>query len=296
MMVAQSPSKTRSRRPAMRALAVLTAVAVGLASVPARPQTGSSAGIPMIRDAEIEQLLRDYTAPIFRVAGLTDQNIHAVIIDDKSFNAFVMDAHRIFVNVGALMQTTTPNQMIGVLAHETGHIVGGHLSKIRQELANVQTAALIGLLLGVGAIAAGAHSGNVDTGNIGMAAITAPQALGLNRLLAYQRAQEESADRAGVRFLTMTGQSAKGMYDTFKRFADQGMFQARYVDPYAQNHPMPQERMDALETLVKTQYWDKKDPPELQHRHDMMRAKMYGFLEHPDVVLRHYPMTDNSLP
>jgi len=280
----------------MRAVAALTAAAVGLASVPARAQTGSSAGIPMIRDAEIEQLLRDYTAPLFHVAGLTDQNIHVVIIDDKSFNAFVMDAHRIFINVGALMQAKTPNQVIGVLAHETGHIVGGHLSKIRQELANVQTAALVGLLLGVGAIVAGAHSGNADTGNIGMAAITAPQALGLNRLLAYQRAQEESADRAGVRFLTMTGQSAKGMYDTFKQFADESLFAAQGANPYFQNHPMPQERMAALTELVKTPYWAKKDPPELQFRHDMMRAKLFGFTERPATILAHYPSTDTSLP
>jgi predicted Zn-dependent protease len=280
----------------MRAIAALTAAAVGLASFPARPQTGSSAGIPMIRDAEIEQLLRDYTAPTFRVAGLTDQNIHVVIIDDKSFNAFVMDAHRIFINVGALMQATTPNQVIGVLAHETGHIVGGHLSKIRQELANVQTAALIGLLLGVGAIAAGARSGSADTGNVGLAAITAPQALGLNHLLAYQRAQEESADRAGVRFLTMTGQSAKGMYDTFKRFADESLFSAQGANPYFQNHPMPQERMAALTELVKTPYWAKKDSPELQFRHDMMRAKLFGFTERPATILAHYPSTDTSLP
>jgi predicted Zn-dependent protease len=280
----------------MRAAAALTAAAVGLATVPARPQTGSNVGIPMIRDAEIEQLLRDYTAPIFRVAGLADQNIHVVIIDDKSFNAFVMDAHRIFINVGALMQAKTPNQVIGVLAHETGHIVGGHLSKIRQELANVQTATLVAMLLGVGALVAGSRSGNTDTGNIGMAAIMAPQAMGLNRLLAYQRAQEESADRAGVRFLTMTGQSAKGMYDTFKHFADESLFAAQGANPYFQNHPMPQERMAALTELVKTPYWAKKDPPELQFRHDMMRAKLYGFTERPATVLAHYPSTDTSLP
>jgi predicted Zn-dependent protease len=280
----------------VRAIAALTAATVGLASFPALPQTGANAGIPMIRDAEIEQLLRDYTAPIFRVAGLADQNIHVVIIDDKSFNAFVMDAHRIFINVGALTQATTPNQVIGVLAHETGHIVGGHLSRLRQELANVQTAALIGLLLGIGAIVAGAHSGNVDAGNVGMAAMTAPQALGLNRLLSYQRAQEESADRAGVRFLTMTGQSAKGMYDTFKHFADESLFSAQGINPYFQNHPMPQERMSALTVLVKTPYWNKKDPQELQFRHDMMRAKLFGFTERPATILAHYPLTDTSLP
>lgn len=280
----------------MRAVAALTAATVALASFPARSQTGANAGIPMIRDAEIEQLLRDYTTPIFRVAGLSDQNIHVVIIEDKSFNAFVMDAHRIFINVGALMQATTPNQIIGVLAHETGHIVGGHLSKIRQELANIQTTALVGMLLGIGAVVAGARSGSADVGNVGMAAITAPQALGLNRLLAYQRAQEESADRAGVRFLTMSGQSAKGMYDTFKHFADESLFAAQGANPYFQNHPMPQERMAALTELVKTPYWAKKDPPELQFRHDMMRAKLVGFTERPGSVLARYPSTDTSLP
>jgi len=296
MIVARSPSKVRPVKPASRAIAIVVAAALALASVPARAQTGSNAGIPMIRDAEIEQLLRDYTAPILKVAGLDNQNVKVVIINNSSFNAFVMDAHRIFVNTGALMQATVPNQLIGVFAHETGHIVGGHLSKMRQELANAQTAMIVAMLLGVGAMVAGAHSGNTDMGNIGGAVFTAPQALAINSILSYQRAQEESADRAGVRFLTMTGQSAKGMYDTFKRFADESLFSAYGANPYAQNHPMPQERMAALAELVKTPYWDRKDPPELQFRHDMMRAKLYGFTERPDVVLRHYPFSDTSLP
>ena len=295
MIVARPPSKVRPVRPASRAVALVTATAIALSGAPARAQTGASAGIPMIRDAEIEQLLREYMQPILKVAGLSQQNVQIVIINDKSFNAFVMDAHRIFVNSGALMQATTPNQIIGVLAHETGHIVGGHLSKMRQELANAQTAAIVAMLLGVGALVAGARSGNMSTGNAGAAIVSAPQSYLMHTLLAYQRAQEEQADRAGVRFLTMTGQSAKGMYDTFKRFADEMMFSARYLDPYAQNHPMPAERMAALAELVKTQYWDKKDPPELQLRHDMMRAKLYGFTERPDTVARRYPLSDTSI-
>jgi len=296
MISARTPSKVRPVKPASRAIAIAAAAAIALASVPARAQTGSSAGIPMIRDAEIEQLLRDYTAPILKVAGLGNQNVKVVIINDKAFNAFVMDAHRIFVNTGALMEATTPNQLIGVFSHETGHIVGGHLSKMRQELANAQTAMIIAMLLGAGAMVAGAHSGNVDMGNVGGAIFTAPQAYAMNRLLSYQRAQEESADRAGVRFLTMTGQSAKGMYDTFKHFADESLFASQGANPYAQNHPMPEERMAALAELVKTPYWGKKDPPELQFRHDMMRAKLYGFTEHPDTVMRRYPSGDTSMP
>src|SRR5271170_7652619 len=296
MNPASPPSKARPVKPASRTVALVTAAAVALACAPARAQNGSNAGIPMIRDAEIEQLLRDYVSPILKVAGLSNQGIQVVIINDKAFNAFVMDAHHIFVNAGALMETTTPNQLIGVFSHETGHIVGGHLSKMRQELANAQTAAIIAMLLGLGAVAAGARSNNSDMANIGGAIISGPQAYLQNTLLAYQRGQEESADRAGVRFLTMTGQSAKGMYDTFKRFADEMMFTAAYIDPYVQNHPMPAERMAALAELVKTPYWDKKDPPELQFRHDMMRAKLYGFTERPDSVLRRYPLSDTSLP
>ncbi|MGC1348536.1 MAG: M48 family metalloprotease [Xanthobacteraceae bacterium] len=296
MIVARPPSKLRPVKPVSRAIALVAAAAVALGNLPARAQTGSSAGIPMIRDAETEQLLRDYTAPILRAAGLSKQNVQVVIINDKSFNAFVMDAHRIFVNSGALMQSTTPNQMIGVFAHETGHIVGGHLSKMRQELANATTAAIVGMLLGVGAVVAGVRSGSAGAGNVGLAALSAPQSYLVHTLMSYQRAQEDQADRSAVRFLTMTGQSAKGMYDTFKKFADEMMFSAAYIDPYVQNHPMPAERMAALAELTKTQYWDKKDPPELQFRHDMMRAKLSGFLDRADTIMRRYPPSDTSMP
>ncbi len=108
-------------------------------------------GLPVIRDAEIEQLLREYTAPILRAAGLAKQNVRIVLINDRSYNAFVVDGRRIFVNAGALIESQTPNQIIGVLAHETGHIAGGHLAKIRQEMANVQSAMLLAMLLGLGA-------------------------------------------------------------------------------------------------------------------------------------------------
>jgi predicted Zn-dependent protease len=282
-------------RPAWRAIALVTATAVALSSMPARGQTGANAGIPTIRDAEIEQLLRDYTQPILRAAGLSQQNIRVVIINENAFNAFVMDAQRIFVFSGALMQATTPNQMIGVFAHETGHIVGGHLSKMRQELANAQTAAIVAMLLGMGAMVAGARSNSMDMSNVGMAALSAPQSYLAHTLLAYQRAQEEQADRAGVRFLTMTGQSAKGMYETFKHFADETLFSSSSIDPYVQNHPMPTERMAALAEVAKTSFWDKKDPPELQFRHDMMRAKLYGFTERPGGVIRRYPSTNTSI-
>jgi len=279
--------------------AIATAVALVVAPVAAFAE--EEKGLPILRDTETEQLLRDYSRPILRAAGLERQNIQVVIINQNVFNAFVADGRRIFVNHGALLQSETPNQIIGVLAHETGHLAGGHLARMREQLAQAQTQMIIAMLLGVGAMAAGARSNNQYGGggltNAGAAAISGPQNMILRSLLSYQRQQEESADRAGVKYLTATGQSAKGMYETFKRFTNESLFAAHGADPYYQSHPMPAERVAALEEIARTSpYWDKKDDPALQLRHDMMRAKISGFLERQDTVYRRYPLSDTSLP
>jgi predicted Zn-dependent protease len=276
--------------------AALAVAAVHLPAIPAHAQEKDAANaLPIIRDAEIEQLLRDYTQPVLRAAGLSQRNIRVVIINDRGFNAFVIDAKRIFINAGALMEAETPNQIIGVLAHETGHISGGHLSKLRAELANAQTAALIAMILGIGVVAASAASRGQVGGNP-KGAMIGPQGVIMRSLLAYQRQQEEQADRAGVNFLTQSGQSAKGMYDTFKRFADQQLFASQRADPYVQSHPMPAERILALQEVAKSNpYWDKKDPPDLQLRHDLTRAKLFGYLDRPDTLLRRYPLSNTSL-
>ncbi len=242
-------------------------------------------GPPVIRDTEAEQLLREYTRPILRSAGLEKQNIQIVIINESVFNAFVADGRRIFVNYGAMMQSETPNQIIGVMAHETGHLAGGHLSKMREQMAQAQTQMIIAMLLGAGAMVAGSRGGNSNGGlaNAGAAVVAGPQEMIRRTLISYVRQQEENADRAGVKFLNATGQSAKGMYETFKRFTNDSLFAARGTDPYVQSHPMPAERVAALEEMARSSpYWDKKDDPALQLRHDMVRAKISAFMERQD--------------
>ena len=276
--------------------ALTTAVALAMAPMPALAQ---SRGPPVLRDTESEQLLREYTRPILRAAGMEKQNIQMVIVNESAFNAFVADGRRIFVNYGAMMKSETPNQIIGVLAHETGHLAGGHLSKLREQLAAAQTQMIIAMLLGAGALVAGSRSGNANGGlaNAGAAAMSAPQEVIRRTLLSYVRQQEENADRAGVKFLTATGQSAKGMYETFKRFTNDSLFAARGADPYVQSHPMPAERVAALEEMARSSsYWDKKDDPALQLRHDMVRAKISAFMERQDTVYRRYPSSNDGLP
>src|SRR5262245_11412247 len=125
MTAIERPIMTRRPTPSARSVALVTAIALVGVSFPARAHRGP----PVVRDAEIEQLLREYTQPLLKSAGLAQQNVQAIIINDRSFNAFVADARRIFVNAGALMDSETPNQIIGVLSHETGHIAGGHLAR-----------------------------------------------------------------------------------------------------------------------------------------------------------------------
>ena len=166
----------RKRTSGLTAALVAAALALGPV-VPVTPVHGQQKGPNILRDTETERLLTEYTRPILRVAGLEKQNIQVVIINDATFNAFVADGHRIFVNYGAILQAETPNQLIGVLAHETGHLAGGHLAKLHQQLAQLQTQMILAMIIGAGAIVAGAAKGSTGVADAGAAAVAGPQAM-----------------------------------------------------------------------------------------------------------------------
>jgi predicted Zn-dependent protease len=268
--------------------------ALSLNSLPAHAE------VSIIRDAETEQLLRDYVTPIFHAAGINTGAARIILIGDKSFNAFVADGQKIFVNVGALMDAKTPNEIIGVLAHESGHIAGGHLARGRQELARAQIMSVAGMLVGAAAtgVSARRNNGQLGTDSAGMAGIiTGPQELVRRSLLAYQRTEEQAADRAAVRFLDATHQSSKGLLATLEHFSNDALFQTSQLDPYLQSHPLPAERISNLQQLAKASpYYEAKDAPAFQARHDLMRAKLVGFLGDMSEIARRYPSRDTSLP
>ena len=277
---------------------MVAAAAIAAAPLGAPVRAQGAPQLPIIRDAEMETLMRDYAQPVLRAAGLAQQNVKVVVLNERTFNAFVMDGRHIFINAGTLFDAKTPNEVIGVLAHETGHLAGGHLMRFREKLAQAQTQSIVAMLLGVGAMVAGATAGRgTSVGELGAPAIMAPQSAILHSLLAYARTQEDQADHAGVKFLNATHQSPKGMVDLFKRLSNEMLYNTRFIDPYLQTHPMPADRVAALEVIAKqSPYWDVKDPPQLQLRHDLVRAKLSGFLEPADTVARRYPAGDQSLP
>lgn len=266
----------------------------GLAAALISSTSADAAGL--IRDAETESLIRIYAKPIFNAAGLGSQGIRIHIVNDRSFNAFVVDGHNMFMHAGTLMSAKTPNEVIGVIAHESGHITGGHLARLRTQMQKAKSAALMLQILGLAAMAAGAVAGIPGVGQAGMGVAYGGQDAAIRSLLAYRQDEESSADQAGITFLNATKQSGRGMIETFE-FMQSKIMGVQGINPYLQTHPMPQQRLAQLRELVASSpYHDNVDPPELRFRHDLMKAKLFGFLDEPQTVLNRYPKTDLSLP
>ncbi len=253
--------------------------------------------ISVFRDAEVEALVADYVAPVLRAAGIRGSSIQVVLVNERDFNAFVADGRRIFINLGVLLQSDTPNEVIGVLAHETGHLAGAHLTRLRQEISRSQIISAVTMLAGAAAMAAAASAGNGEAAAAGAGIALGGQTAAQRSLLAYQRGEELAADRAAITYLNATGQSAQGMLEVFSRFADQTMFTGRFVDPYVRSHPMARDRINQIERLARqSQYFERRDPPELQLRHDMALARLTALLDGERTVIRRYPNSDTSLP
>lgn len=275
-------------RAARHAIGLLTATSLALA-----PLTEALAKAPprLIRDAEIEATLRAYADPIFTAAGLDTSAVQVHLIQDKHINAFVSGGMQIFVHTGLLTEATTPNEVIGVFAHETGHITGGHLARINDAIENATIEAIVGLLAGV---AVGLASGN---GGAGAAVGTLGQSIAQRNLFQYTQAQEASADQAAFSLLETTHQSPRGMVTFFKLLARQEALSSASQDPYLRTHPLTPSRIDSAEAaLARSPYADATDSPEMMMRHERMLAKLNGYLEQLGQVMKIYPETDTSVP
>jgi predicted Zn-dependent protease len=253
--------------------------------------------LPIIRDAEIEGLLRLYAKPVFKAAGLNPGSVEVYVIANPRINAFVAGGQRIFVHTGIFTQTKTPNEVIGILAHETGHIAGGHLARMNDQLKRASVESIVGMLIGAAATIGGAASGSGEAAKVGQGIIMGSQGAAQRGFLSYQRAMEASADESALRYLTATKQSAKGMLTVFDRLASQSLASTQNADPYLFSHPMPLDRVRNLRERAKgAASYDAVDSAALQLRHDLVKAKLTGFLETPQVVFQRYPKSDTSLP
>jgi predicted Zn-dependent protease len=243
-----------------------------------------------IRDAEIEDYLRDLGNPIFRAADLDPNAVNLLIIQDSNINAFVAGGMNIFFYTGLLQSTETPDQLQGVLAHETGHIAGGHLIRGRDAMRNASAQAIIGMLAG---LAVGVASGS---GEAAIGAIGGAQSVAERNFMSFSRSQESSADAAAIRFLDSTGKSSQGLLEFMKKLAGQDLLPVERQSQYVRTHPLSQDRVQNIAHHVetKTALAGKKLDATFQARHERMNAKLLGFLQ-PEAALLRYTDKDPRL-
>ena len=261
---------------------------VALLCFTARPALAQS----ILRDAETEQLLQEMVAPIAKAAGL-EKDVEIVLINDPSLNAFVAGGQRIFLHSGLINAAESVNEVQGVMAHEMGHITGGHIIRSSEGISDATNITIVSLLLGVAAMAAGA-------GEAGMGIMAAGQQAAMGKFLAFTRVQEASADAAGAQYLSEAGISGKGSVAFFKRLQNLEFRYGYSQDDdaaFSRTHPLTGDRISRLEATYKEDpAWDTPVDPELQARFEQAKAKLYGYLATPAETLRAYPDYLDTIP
>jgi predicted Zn-dependent protease len=257
---------------------------LGLAAPAAQAQS-------VLRDAETETLFRDMMAPIITAAGLEPHNVDIILLNDGSVNAFVAGGQAVYVNSGLISAADNVNEVQGVIAHELGHITGGHIIRGNEGAKPATGITVLSLLLGAVAAAAGAPEA-------GMGVFMAGQQAALGKYLAFSRAQESSADAAGASFLSKAGVSGRGSLEFFKKLQNLEFrygFRRTADSEFYSTHPMTADRLATLQdTYEKDPAWNKPMDPALQSRFLRVKAKLYGYLAEPQATLAAYPeyMTD----
>jgi predicted Zn-dependent protease len=256
-------------------------------AISARPALAQS----ILRDAETEALFNDMSRPILEAAGLRPENVQVVLIQDKSINAFVAGGQIVYIHSGLIAAADNANEVQGVIAHEVGHITGGHVIRIQEGVKVATHIMLLSLVLGAAAMAAGA-------GEAGAGIMAAGQQAAMGKFLAFSRTQESAADAAGASFLAKSGTNGEGLLSFFKKLQNQ---EFRYAIPqdngYARTHPLSGERISALEDSVKNAPgWKRATDPKLEARFQRVKAKLSGYVEDPTRTLIAYPESNKSVP
>lgn len=269
----------------MRIVSAAIAIWVTLASVPvnARPA--------VIRDAEIENIIRSYATPLLQSAGIAPGDVRLILVRDKQINAFVAGGMNIFIYTGLLRQAESPDEIRGVLAHEIGHIAGGHIARLGAELERASTQALLSSILG---IAAAVASGR---GDIGAAIAVGGQGSAQRGLLAHTRTQESAADYAAFQYLEASGRSAAGMVAMLERLAGQELVSDRYQDPYVRTHPLSRDRVHSAQGFLARSRNGKRIASAAEDmEYVRLQAKLDGFIDPPRRTLARYSADDKSVP
>lgn len=265
-------------------LCVLTIATLALTARPAMAQS-------ILRDAETESFMADMSGQLVKAAGMEPKNVQVMVINDPEINAFVAGGQYVWVHSGLIAQADNVNQLQGVVAHELGHIEGGHVIRSGEGIKEATGITILSLVLGAAAIAAGGAEAGMGLMGLG-------QHAAMTKYLAFSRGQESSADLAGARYLSKAGLSGKGSLEFFKKLQNQEYRLAIPQDnSYGRTHPLSGERINVLrEVYTVDPAWERPVDPVLEARFERIKAKLIGFVSEPTQTLQKYPETDQSLP
>ena len=245
----------------------------------------------ILRDAETEAFFKEISAPLITAAGLDPNNVDIILINDKSVNAFVAGGQAVYLHSGLIDAATTANEVQGVIAHELGHVVGGHAVRFDEGVSVASGISIASLILAAAAMAAGA-------GEAGMGILSAGQQAAMGKFLAYSRGQEGTADASGAQYLSTAGISGRGSISFFKKLQN---FEFRLgipqEDSYGRTHPLSGERISVLQDKYSVDpAWNAPLNPKWENDFKRIKAKLTGYLSDPKATMRDYPENDKSVP
>ena len=278
------PVRRRPNRAAIGGAALLAALTLW---TPA-PRAQDDGALSIIRDTEVEEILHQDADPIFAAAGLDPKAVKVLIVGDKDINAVTMSGPTIALFTGMIVETANPNQLDGVIAHETGHAAGGHIARSGEGEKSAMKTFLLTMGLGILAAVAGAP-------DAGAALMYSANYFATLDYLAFSRVQEADADQAGATYLEKAGMSGKGLVDFFDKFRYEEVFDHAHQYPFFQSHPLSSDRIEALRVRVeKNAHYGVVDSPDSIERHRIMVAKLKAYLNPPYQTLNDYPEKDMS--
>ncbi|MBD7940584.1 M48 family metalloprotease [Brevundimonas guildfordensis] len=278
-MTRTPPAAPRFRR---HLIAGVGALAVLASAASAQAQS-------LIRDTEIEGIIDGWSEPVLDAMGLDPNEVEILLVNDDDLNAFATRGRIMGLNTGLILRTKSPNQLLGVIAHEAGHIKNRHTLRDGAQNAGMQPM-IMTMALGALAAIAGAP-------DAGAALLASSQYFGTLGALRYMQSQEGEADITGARALERAGESGRGMVEFFENFRSQEIFSDQRRYPYFRSHPLSSQRIEALRPAVEAaSHYDKRDSPQRMAEHALVVAKIRAFMEAPNATLRDYPSSDASLP
>jgi len=244
----------------------------------------------VLSDTEIGATLQAYARPLLIAGGLQPESVTINMVVDDSMNAFATQGNNIFFHTGLLLRAKNSNEVIGVMAHEIGHIAGGHVVMVASDMAAPNAISLLSTLLG---LAVGVASGNPEAG---MAVMMGGQRAAIGSFLSFSRGQESRADQFALKVLSDTHQSAKGLHDFFDRLAGEERMVTTNQDPYVRTHPLNRDRMATIDAAMQaSSYTNLPLDPDLERQHRRMLAKLFAFLKPQITTLQRYPEKDKSI-